>query len=189
MKFKILNKKSFPDVIGKRKVYILLTKFTDIGSKAIGLLTRCYYTHASIGFEEDMNTFYSFIYTGFKVEQVTEYNRSDRDPIPCQLYEVMVSKKKYDSMKKIVIDFMEKKQAYKYSRIGVVMGLFHIPFKYRYHYFCSQFVADVLSKGKAVKLKEDPSLYLPGDLRSLNGLSLIFQGNSQSYVNRYVVSI
>lgn len=41
----------------ERKVYLLLTRFSDNGSKTIGALTKYYYTHASIGLEEDMNTF------------------------------------------------------------------------------------------------------------------------------------
>lgn len=35
-----------------RKIYILLTRFPDNGSKAIEALTGCYYPHASIGLEK-----------------------------------------------------------------------------------------------------------------------------------------
>ena len=45
----------------KRKIFILLLHFSDIGSLAMQYYTDFYYTHASIGLEEDMNTFYSFV--------------------------------------------------------------------------------------------------------------------------------
>ena len=45
----------------KRKLYILLTRFPGKTAIAIHALTRCYYTHASIGLEEDLNTFYSIV--------------------------------------------------------------------------------------------------------------------------------
>ncbi len=54
----------------KRKIYILLTRLSDNASKAIGILTNSYYTHASIGLEEDLNTFYSFVTKGFKIEKM-----------------------------------------------------------------------------------------------------------------------
>lgn len=37
-----------------KKIYILLTRFPDNGSKAIEALTGCYYPHTSIGLEEDL---------------------------------------------------------------------------------------------------------------------------------------
>lgn len=52
-----------------RKVYVLLTRFPDNGSKTIGFYTNFYYTHASIGLDEDMDTFYSFVKKGFFVEK------------------------------------------------------------------------------------------------------------------------
>lgn len=36
----------------KRKLYILLTRFPGKSAIAIHALTRCYYTHASIGLEK-----------------------------------------------------------------------------------------------------------------------------------------
>lgn len=77
----------------KRKIYILLTRLCDNGSKAIGFLTSSYYTHASLGLEEDLNTFYSFVTKGFMIEKISKYIRPDRDPYPCVLYEMEVSQK------------------------------------------------------------------------------------------------
>lgn len=54
-----------------KKIYILFTRFPDNGSKVIEALTGCYYPHASIGLEEDWNTFYSFVTKGFIVEKIT----------------------------------------------------------------------------------------------------------------------
>ena len=86
----------------KKKVYVLLTRFPDTGSKWIQALTGFFYTHASIGLQEDMNTFYSFVTKGFIVEDISRYNKPDRDPFPCQLYELEVSEKVYESVKRII---------------------------------------------------------------------------------------
>ena len=98
-----------------RKIFILLTRMLDNGSKAMRLVTRFSYTHASIGLEEDMNTFYSFICKGFIVEKITRYLRPDREPFPCLLYEMEVSEEVYQNIKEMLNIFVENKKILRYS--------------------------------------------------------------------------
>lgn len=172
----------------ERKIYILLTRFPDNGSKLVGFLANSYYTHVSIGLEEDLNTFYSFVKKGFLVEKVTRYIKPDREPFPCRLYELKVSEKVYASIEKIIHDFVERKQAYRYTQLGVVLGLLHIPFVKRDHYFCSQFVAEVLKKSEALPLKKHCALYFPRDFVKLSETSLIFQGNLSGYTKAFAIA-
>ena len=74
-----------------RKIYILLTRFHDFGSKMVRCLTGYKYSHTSIGLDEDMNTFYSFVCKGFIVEKITRYVKPDRKPFACQIYELSVT--------------------------------------------------------------------------------------------------
>ena len=103
----------------KRKLYILLTRFPGKTAIAIHAMTGCYYTHASIGLEEDLNTFYSIVGKGFIVEKITRYVRPDRDPFPCQLYELEVPEKVYCTVKNILISIVKGYGAY---RIGSEKG-------------------------------------------------------------------
>lgn len=168
----------------KRKIYLLLTKFPDNGSKAISALTGCRYPHASIGLEENMNTFYSFVTKGFIVEEVTRYVKPDREPFPCQLYELEVSEQVYLRIKEVVGYFVEFKGIVHYTRLGVALSLFHIPYKRnRFGYFCTQFVADVLQYGGAAKLKKKSNRYFSDDLKRLPGMKLNFQGNLKTMIN------
>lgn len=171
-----------------RRVYVLLTRFHDNGAKVIHAFSGCRYTHASIGLEEDMNTFYSFVYKGFIVEQITRYLKPDRAPYLCRLYELSVTQESYDAIKKTVRYFEQHKGDMQYSKLGLVMSMFRIPYKRNFRFFCSQFVADVLQYSKATTLKKDSSLYLPGDLSRLDGMRLCFQGNLQTFVNHYGIT-
>lgn len=63
-------------------ILILLTRFPNAGSKVIETLTGSCYIHASIGPEEDMNTFYSFVCKGFIAGKITRYVRPNRVPFP-----------------------------------------------------------------------------------------------------------
>lgn len=66
----------------KKKIYILLTRFPDNDSKTIEFLTNSFYTHASIGLEDDLNTFYSFVTKGFMIEKNHKVCSSRSGTIP-----------------------------------------------------------------------------------------------------------
>lgn len=68
--------------------------------------------------------------------------------------------------------FLGKREQYTYSWWGVVLCLLHIPHKFENQYFCSQFVAEVLSRAGAIELKKEESLYLPGQL--VDGFECLF---------------
>lgn len=169
----------------KRKLFVLLTRFPDKGSDVIEFMTGFKYTHASIGLDEDLNTFYTFVRKGFMVEEITRYIKPGREPFPCQLYEIEVSQKVYNATKRLLNAFVENKNNLSYSNMGLVMGLLRIPYKRRNFYFCSHFVADILKTTEATVLKKSSTLYLPGDLRKLPQMKLNFQGNLQSMINHF----
>lgn len=172
----------------KRKIYLLLIRFPDTGSKLIHALTGFGYTHASVGLDEDLNTFYSFVVKGFIVEKIDRYVKPNRTPFPCRLYELEVSQRVYDRVKAIVRTFEIHQNELEYSRMGVLMGLCHIPYKKRFKYFCSQFVAEVLQLSCAVTLQRDSNLYFPDDLRRLPGMKLDYQGNLRGLLTRIPTS-
>ena len=168
-----------------RKVYVLLTRFPDNGSKTIGFYTNFYYTHASIGLDEDMDTFYGFVKKGFFVENITKYLQNNKEPFPCRLYELNVSQKKYDGLKEMLYNFEIRKNTYRYSYLGVITALFHFPFVQRNRFFCSHFVAEMLQRNKLVRLKKNSALYFPRDLNKLPELSKVFEGNLKGYAQNY----
>ena len=172
-----------------RQIYLLLTRFPDNGSKVFELLTGCYYPHASIGLEEDLNTFYSFVSKGFIVEKITRYVKPDRAPFPCQLYELEVSESAYSRIKKALEHFIAFKEQLHYSKFALTMSILRIPYKRnRFGFFCSQFVAHILQHSGEIKLKKSSSRYLSGDLRKLSGIKLQFQGNMKTMIDYFGIS-
>lgn len=168
-----------------KKLYIMLSRFPDRGSKWLQVFTGCYYTHAAIGLGEDLNTFYSFKTRGFMVETISRYLKPGRAPFACQVYELPVSERKYASVKATIQRFIAQKTELHYTRLGLVLGLLRIPYRRHCHYFCSQFVAEVLQNSRVTHLRKKCSLYMPGDLRRLSGARLIFCGNMSELVRLY----
>ena len=162
----------------KRKLYILLTRFPGLDSDALRWWTRFPYTHASIGLDEDMNTFYSFVVKGFIVEDIARYNsKTGRAPFPCVLYELEVSPLVYQKAKQILQKFVTNRANLHYNTLGILLSLIKIPTRKQDHYFCSHFVAELLQRCNAAKLKKRSNLYLPKDLHKLSEVKLIFQGD------------
>lgn len=74
---------------------------------------------------------------------------------------LQVSDKAYLQIKNRLQEMQEHRDKYCYTRLGVLCCILHLPFHWKDHYFCSQFVAELLRESGEVPLKHQPSLYLP----------------------------
>lgn len=154
-----------------RTVTILLTRYSDWFSKFISLISRESYSHASISIDGEEEIFYSFNYKGFVIEKPKK--RMPRTRLKgSACIRMQVSEEVYAAIEQEIRHFLDKKEIYAYSQIGVILCLFHIPYKFKNQYFCSQFVAEILSRTGAVELKKKETLYLPGQL--IDGIECCF---------------
>lgn len=163
--------------MSQRKLFVLLTQFPGFDSKALRWWTQFPYSHVSLGLDEDMNTFYSFVVKGFIVEDISRYNKPGRMPFPCELYALEVSETTYQAVKKTMLTFVGKRSKLAYTRLGLILTLINIPWRLKNQYICSHFVAQTLQRCAAVRLKKDSTLYLPGDFPRLKELKMIFKGD------------
>ena len=132
-----------------RKITILLTKYSDWVSSLIYYLTDRGYTHASLGVDD---VYYSFNYKGFRTETAEFHRRHGvKHSISCKL---SISEEAYQRLCCQIQNFELHKSQLAYSRLGVVFCVLHIPFHRESHYFCSQFVAEMLKRSGAVPLKK-----------------------------------
>ena len=159
--------------MAQKTLRILPTRFSDPVSQVIRCLTVFPYTHASIGLEEEGGRFYSFLFQGFVTEEAARPGR--RGPA-CALYEVPVTEEAYGAAKATLADMTCHREEYHYDPLGLVLSFLHIPHRFRKRFFCSQFVAYVLGKSRAVPLGKSDSLYFPRDLSWLPGARLVYQG-------------
>lgn len=169
-----------------KKIYVLMTRYPGYNAKFLAWCTRFPYTHTSVGFEDDMDTFYTFVSKGFLVESIRKYEKPDRPSFPCALYEISVPEKTYNNVKALVMTYKARKEQLKYSTLGLVCCFLKIPLKRKNKYFCSQFVAEVLQKSKVLRLKKKSTLYFPKDISKHKELKLIFIGNHLSFVEKFV---
>lgn len=168
----------------KHELYIFLVRTDSIFSRVIAAFTKTDFTHASIGFDACCNSLYSFarihtplpIPAGFVKESTKTGLLSLSPNAPCAVFKLMVTEQTYEDIENELQQMYLNKEKYGYNYIGPICCFFKIPFKRKNHYFCSQFVAEMLEKHRAVTLDKPASLYHPRDIEKLEGLQLIYKG-------------
>jgi len=164
-------------------VYILLTRSRTLFSRLIGLATDDAFTHASIGLDGPGGRFYSFarLYDPLAlpagmVEEHRRWHSRAWSGTPCRLYELRVPAPVYRRLRRRLDAMYTQRERYGYNLLGVLACWFQCPLPRRRHFFCSQFVAQLLVECGAAELEKPPALVRPADLERLEGLRPVSQG-------------
>lgn len=164
-------------------IYILLTRSQTLFSRLIHFATDDTFTHASISLDGPGGRYYSFarIYDQLAlpagmVEEGHRWHSRAWSDTPCRLYELKVSAPVYRRLRLRLEAMYARRELYGYNLLGVLGCWFQYPLARRRHFFCSQFVAQLLEECGAVELEKPPALVRPADLERLEGLRPVCQG-------------
>ena len=156
----------------KRTIVVLFTCYKDIVSDFIYYISGKSYTHASISIDESNAYYYSFNKKGFRREYPMRYRKKMRDKSKAIYLEI--SEESWQCIQNYLMQMESVPETYHYSRLGVLACLMNIKWRRNRYYFCSQFVSEVLNLTDEIRLKKNPSLYLPCQLaKELSVLSCV----------------
>lgn len=172
-----------------KKIYILLMHTKTIPSKLVKLFTKYEYSHVAISLDKNCYTTYSFgrrsLYNilngGFSIQNKDGKFFKKFNKTVCKIYELEVTEKQYEDVKKIITHMEENIETYKYDFLGIVPRFFKIPVAFKNKFVCSYFVAYILDKANICKFKKDISLVVPKDFESINGAKEIYNGSYLQY--------
>lgn len=175
----------------KRNVYIVLTDTGSILTKMIKLYTKKPYNHASISFDSNLTEMYSFgrkkmnnpFNGGFVQEDVNNGLFKEAD---CVVYSLTVTEEDLDKMRNYINDMEKQKEVYRYNFLGLFGFFFHKPIQRENSYFCSEFVASVLTTCSGVRFNKPTALIAPSDLQEVPNIQLIYEGKLKDYDNNGV---
>ena len=167
-----------------KTIYILLTRSGTLLSNLVYTVTGANYTHASLAFDEDLNCLYSSTrkngYTMFPAGPSREYLDRGvfrlRENVPCALYALEVTEEAYARARRRAEHMMTNGGMYRFNVLGLLLCAMHIRWQRRRHYFCSQFVGEVLQKSGAMQLPKDSTLMHPSDYTGLSQLKCVYEG-------------
>ena len=171
-----------------QNVYILLTRSKTAFSRLIHVATLAQYTHSSLCVSDRLNMFFSFgrkhrqlpFPSGFVKEQLDTGYFGAHPNTDCLLLELRVEESACTSLLERIRDMQITSDCYHYSVLGILFLVLDKEHKSQHHYFCSQFVGELLEDSGAVQLPKPASLMQPIDLQ-------IFLGAGRSIAARFGV--
>ena len=167
-----------------KSIYIVLTKTNTALSRVIGVVTSDPYTHASISMDKKLDSLYTFsrlqpekpLPAGFTIESPYTGYMGLHPDTACEVYEMKISNVSYHKIKKQILHMSQQSAIYRYSILGTIYCMFRIKHKRPKHYFCSQFVSEVLEKSGAMELPKHSTLMHPNDYTRLEELRCVYKG-------------
>lgn len=172
-----------------RYIYLVFSKTSTWLARALGVFSDSKYVHASLSFDSSFKKMYSFGRTnpsnpfsgGFVEENIYDGVFKRCPSSQCKIYKVKVTDEQYKLLKKQIKEFVESKHIYKYNFIGLFGVLLNKPIKRKNHYFCSQFVSEILIKSNVYYFDKVPELIRPSDLSNIKDMDLMYEG----YISEY----
>lgn len=178
-----INEEAKYNKSNKYPVFIVLTYGDNPLGLAISKITGDKWSHVLISFNPQLNPMYTFgtrthergreSLFGFTYQSTkdkwykTKYTKY-------AVYVMYVNKRAYDKMQERLEYFKNNEKESEYDFPGIIsIGLNHDTEHHR-KYFCSRFVAEILSQG--VGMDKLPSLYRPQELSELKDISLVNAG-------------
>lgn len=168
-----------------KSIYIVLTKSETILSKIIYMIDKDLYMHASISFESDLSILYSSSRKNGKTilpagpcrEYLDKGYLGNHPSIRCAVYRLYVPDEVYEKTLYEVLRIINNNEQYHFNIIGLIACKLHIPLSRQHHFFCSQFVSEVLGRSGALEIPKETSLMKPIDYTYITELTCCYQGN------------
>ncbi len=168
----------------KRNLYLFLTRTDSIFSKAIYYITRDKYTHIAISLDESFREMYSFgrrnpafaLPAGFTREDIFTGFFVKNNHTPCMILKLEVSYHTYRQIQNRLLNLYQTRYEYKYSILGAICCKLGISCKREKHYFCSQFIIELLQQENLIHKQVNGALIRPEQIAKLLEDSKIFEG-------------
>lgn len=182
--------------------YVVLCRTGTFLSKIISKVTGDWFTHASISFDDNLQTMYSFgrlwaynpLIGGFVKESI-EYGVMRRfRSADTLVMRVEVDKDKYYEIVRYVEAMYTERKKYKYN----YWGLFLSKWRVRVHsakskrFYCSEFVNDLLERFGIIKPGEFGKVVRPMELLQLGNCGkgeVIYRGSLYRFVMQQDIAI
>lgn len=177
------------EVQSKEKLYIVVSQTGSIVSKCIKLVTRKKYNHVSVSLEKELTEMYTFgrlkpnnpVYGGFVIESLKQGTFARFTKSVGVVVCIEITKEQKDDIKNYLEKMYEKRKSFHYNYMGLFLAAFHIKYRSENHFYCSEFVRDLLVKHKVIDEQRLKGIVHPCKLLELEGTNIVYSGLLQKY--------
>ncbi|QIK69723.1 hypothetical protein G7062_05175 [Erysipelothrix sp. HDW6C] len=168
----------------ENNVYIVLSDTGSMLTRAIQLYTKSPYNHVSISFDETLNSLYSFgrksprnpFIGGFVEESFYGGTFKRFKETRCLVLKLSVDDETVNILKEKVGAFVANKDDYHYDFIGLLAYLFKKRVIRQNHYYCTEFVAEVMAEADMYCWELPPHLVTPQDFTQIDNSEVVYEG-------------
>lgn len=170
-------------------IYLVFTKTNTWLSRLIGFVSKIEYPHSSISLDNSFTRMYSFgriepdnpFSGGFTEENLFEGLFKKSGSCRCRIYRLKVDPSQFSAVQSGIYEFADRRDIYRYNLMGLVGVWLNVPIKRRNHYFCSQFVSEILIRSCLLPEEKVPELIKTDDLYAIKNKELIYEGPVLEY--------
>lgn len=170
-------------------IYVVVSRTDTVLGRLIRRSLHVEYNHCSLALDGSLDTIYSFgrkeLRSVFRAGFVTEgradgffgvHRRSDISVVRLPVTPAQLAR-----LREAIAAFHLHRALYKYSLLGLWYCYLGIPKKRENRYFCSQFVAEVLSEAGLSLFDKPETLVRPHDFLALPGGTVVYRGEIGRY--------
>lgn len=174
-----------------RDIYILLSRPNTFISSLIAFFTHAEYSHISVAYDSELRSLCSFarkyhlpLPGGLVAENENGVLRKPLRNAKCVVLSASVPENMFEAFRSRIDDMLLHRNRYHYSLRGVFLCRFGVETHRENHYFCSQFVAEMLNCAGVRGMPKPPSLMMPLDFLEIPGLAYIHSGVLREYLSQ-----
>ena len=172
-----------------KNIYIILSRSHTMLARSIQFISKKYYNHTSISFDDEIDTFYSFgrknprylFPAGFITESIDTGFFGLHPETKICILKMPVSNEDFASVLKRLKPFTDNPNYYKYSLLELPCMTLGIPCHQKRKFVCSVFVAYLLDE--ILDYGKDYALVEPEDFFKFN-CEIIYEGTAGDYAKK-----
>lgn len=170
--------------MNSESLYVFFSNTGTLLSRIISNVTDDKYVHVSISFDNSFTQMYSFgrifpsnpLIGGFVQENIYKGVFKNFEDSICLVYKIDITKEQKDNILRQISRFQESKTIYRYNFIGLLALKFNKQLNRDKHYFCSEFVSEILINSGVFTTDKSPQMIAPMDLIDIPNKSLFYEG-------------
>lgn len=170
--------------LGQKRLYIVISQSGTLPSKMLRAVTGAKYNHVSISLADDLGTMYSFgrrrtynpFWGGFVMESPHAGTFKRFPDTKIILMSVPITEEQGMRLKARLEKMYEHRLDYHYNYLGLFLAGIHIYKKFKRHYYCSEFVREMLVEFKIDGAKDLPRIIHPMEFEEMASATEIYRG-------------
>lgn len=173
-----------------RNIYILISRPNSLVSSLIAFFTHAEYSHISVAYDSELRSLCSFarkyhfpLPGGIVTENENGMLRKPLKNANCVILSASVSENMFEAFRSRIDNMLLNRSKYHYFLRGLFFCRLGIETHRENYYFCSQFVAEMLSCAGIRGIPKPPSLMQPPDFLKIPNLDCVYNGILCEYLS------